>query len=134
MNTAEVWVIRHKKTGELWKAASGKSSWKKAAHAKNAWANTCQYVHYLQAAGIPPVYEETSHKYKRLINYYFDDQNIYELVNFNQEVESISGKATKACEDVYMGIHISELKKYPVSVQIAWKVGKSLRDEKVEKA
>lgn len=35
----ETWIIVHKETGEQWVSKSGKSSWRKSAHAKLAWAN-----------------------------------------------------------------------------------------------
>ena len=36
----ETWIIVNKKTGEQWKAHSGKSSWSRSSHAKAAWANS----------------------------------------------------------------------------------------------
>lgn len=35
-----MWIIRNKNTGEIWRASSGKSSWKAKGHAKGAWANS----------------------------------------------------------------------------------------------
>ena len=40
---AEVWVIRHKDTREIWSTRTGKTAWKKSGAAKNAWAHVyCQ--------------------------------------------------------------------------------------------
>lgn len=38
----ETWIIKHKTTGEVFVAPSGKQSWKAKGHAKNAWlGNDC---------------------------------------------------------------------------------------------
>ena len=37
MKPNKTFVIRHKVTQELWRAPSGKTSWRATGHAKNAW-------------------------------------------------------------------------------------------------
>jgi len=39
----ETWIIKHKDTGQIWQAPSGKTSWKAKGHAKNAWASMSKY-------------------------------------------------------------------------------------------
>lgn len=34
----QVWIIRNKVTGAHWQSSSGKGSWCKSGHAKNAWS------------------------------------------------------------------------------------------------
>lgn len=78
-NSEEVWVIRHKETKALWRAKSGKTSWKKSSHAKNAWANTMEWDGHLTRAGITPKYKDPKGSFRRPTNYKFDDQDFYEL-------------------------------------------------------
>lgn len=45
--TTQVWVIRSKSTGEHWQSSSGKASWCKSGHAKNAWSSKhTDLLHY----------------------------------------------------------------------------------------
>lgn len=67
----EVWVIKHKKTGEIWRASSGKSSWKKAGHAKTAWSNSWKYNH-------------------QVVSEYFRDQDKYECVMIEYDGRDIA--------------------------------------------
>lgn len=79
----EIWSIRHKVTKKLWEAKSGKSSWKKAHHAKAAWANSHQYsATRLREAGIEPILEDGNGRMTRYgpLNYRFNDQDLYEVV------------------------------------------------------
>lgn len=91
----EIWVIRNKETKEIWKAASGKTSWKKSNHAKNAWANSHNGPWgggLLEGLGIQPKFMEYGSGYKKLINYKFDDQDKFELYNCAPSTTPVVGE------------------------------------------
>lgn len=73
---AELWVVRHKGTKELWVAASGKTSWKKAHHAKSAW-KLCKGKNEVS----DPSFTSVEHRWGHKVRTTFDNQDIYELVN-----------------------------------------------------
>lgn len=105
----EMWIIRNKITGEIWRAKSGKSSWKAKAHAKNAWANS--YKNYWQTSvisecdflGVTKVFERE----REGVNYYripyFDEQDVYVL----EDVNSDFGIKLKEAESILRDILVS---------------------------
>lgn len=81
----EVWIIRNKQTGAIWVSKSNKSSWKKKGHAKSAWVyhTGCGVdAEYAKELGVDLVKDE---RYNRLRFPYFDEQDVYELVNVLSE-------------------------------------------------
>lgn len=85
----EVWTIRHKETKEHWKARSGKGSWAKISHAKDAWANSHP------SSDEDDLKEELkpSAKQGKYVGYQalkFDEQSIYELINRNADYVAIT--------------------------------------------
>lgn len=78
----KVYSIFHKETNEMWVARSGKSSWLKVGHAKNAWA---------QGPGRNEVKDDrlVNPKIKNRWNnrYYFDIQDVYEIREMGSLVE-----------------------------------------------
>lgn len=79
----ETWIIRHKTTGAVFTAKSGKSSWKAIGHAKNAWAYGNTYAD-IAALGVQLV----QNKYGRMEFPKFDEQDVYECVNIMNESDS----------------------------------------------
>lgn len=93
----ETFVIKNKKTGYCVTVPSGKNSWKKAGHAKNAWTtidssfvNESEEDYYEDSKGrlryldvdVPPVKDKHGH-----FNFpYFKDQDIYEVVRITDEI------------------------------------------------
>lgn len=77
--TTQTFVIRNKVTKELWIAGSGKSSWKKAGHAKNAFANSeCRNKR-------DPLLKDVCSELSRYESLKFDNQSIYEIVELVPE-------------------------------------------------
>lgn len=99
MKPNKTFVIRHKVTQELWRAPSGKTSWRATGHAKNAWGtlrgsywgNEEALRRHCEAHGVQPV--PTGYK-GRLEFPRFDDQNTWELVELKAESETQLLKAT----------------------------------------
>lgn len=104
----EMWIIRNKLTGEIWRAKSGKSSWKAKAHAKNAWANSYNELYWRQdlvikrcgELGVEKIFE----RQKEGVNYYrvpyFDEQDVYVL----EDVHSDFGIKLKKAESILRDI------------------------------
>ena len=69
----ETWIIKHKDTGQIWQAPSSKTSWKKPAHAKNAWANMWG-LHHCERLGVERIIEKGRSRLPR-----FDEQDQYVL-------------------------------------------------------
>lgn len=95
----KIFIIRHKETGKHWTAPSGKSSWRAAGHAKNAWATMCGYFGEAEAAAIK--YDITLVPYvdwrgnvdtKTMVVPYFDDQDKYEIVEVNSVAQELVGE------------------------------------------
>lgn len=82
MKLNETWVIKHKDTGVIWVASSGKSSWRAKGHAKNAW-NASRSVRRNQ---LP----------KR-----FDNQDTYVLVQLLPESERRLEEAVKLLRECF---------------------------------
>lgn len=74
-------IIRNKVTKEQWSAQSGKNSWRKINHAKAAFSYT---QGYLKRDPLLKEFVDKLDKYKSL---YFNDQNIYEIVELLSESE-----------------------------------------------
>lgn len=109
-----VWFIRHKETQELWKAPSGKTSWRKKGHAKNAWAtirgiwNSAE--HYGTLYGVPLLTEYHSYSgEERKVFPKFDEQDVYELV----EINNVAGDLVDSLKQIIeqMIEHLPEDKK-----------------------
>lgn len=90
-------VIQHKQTKELFKAASGKTSWQKAAHAKNAFANTVKVCNAHEYT-LPKVKEPD---YGRFVwdSIKFDEQDVWEIVELKTTTEINFGNAIKLLEE-----------------------------------
>lgn len=109
-----VWFIRHKETQELWKAPSGKTSWRKKGHAKSAWATVCGMYgsaeHYSRKYGVPLIEERSLWRDE---TYYvfpkFDEQDVYELV----EINNVAGELVDSLKEIIEAMinHLPEEKK-----------------------
>ena len=109
----EMWIIRNSKTGEIWRAKSGKSSWKAKAHAKNAWANSYKNLswYYWQdlvikrcnELGIEKVFDRQDEGVNCYRVPYFDEQDVYVL----EDVNSDFGIKLKEAESILRDILIS---------------------------
>jgi len=75
MKPNKTFIIRHKETKEVWQAASGKSSWKQAGHAKIAWSRG------------------------NYVNKYFDEQDTYEIVEFKVDAYVLLEECAKIFEE-----------------------------------
>lgn len=88
-----VFIIRNKTTLEQWKAASGKTSWKKINHAKAAFTNN---MSHLRSDPLLKVFTDKVEKYKSLK---FNDQDVYEAVELLSETEDKLKKILTLVED-----------------------------------
>lgn len=86
MEPNKTFIIRHKETKELWRAPSGKSSWRAKGHAKNAWSHLRTW--HCTTQGIPVIVTQNSWG-RSCRAPLFDEQDIYEIV------ELVSGTDTK---------------------------------------
>lgn len=82
----KTYIIRHKETKELFRAASGKTSWKAPGHAKNAFNQTVAYGRSAEKYGLNVIVEQKrwgtdTHGPK------FSEQDIYEIVELKPESE-----------------------------------------------
>jgi hypothetical protein len=85
----KTFVIRHKKTKELWHASSGKTSWKQPSHAKLAWGNSFYSVRDLPE--IKPFVVKDRWGYGSCK---FDTQDVYEIVEVKPVVQTSFEEAT----------------------------------------
>lgn len=76
-------IIRNKKTLEQWVASSGKNAWKKANHAKAAFANSSGKVKR------DPLLADFVSKLDRYKSLYFDEQDVYEVVEVYSDKEVV---------------------------------------------
>ena len=103
LNTPEIWVIRHKETGEVFTAPSGKTSWKKPAHAKNAWG-TLKARYYSSKEDVEKktkllgVYPFAEKRWDNTIRWEFpkfDQQDTWELERLVTKAENRIGEAER---------------------------------------
>ena len=80
-------------TGELFQAASGKTSWKAPSHAKNAWNRTI-HMWNVEEYGLVAIEEncrwrgETTQRVPL-----FSEQDVYEVVELKLETETVLDEA-----------------------------------------
>lgn len=79
----ETWIIKHKDTGQIWQAPSGKTSWKAKGHAKNAWASLTPWE--VEKGGWDVDLVPTGKEYRPFKVPYFNDQDKYILVKLEPE-------------------------------------------------
>lgn len=87
MEANKTFIIRHKETKEMWRAESGKSSWRAAGHAKLAWASS-HYDHWNQSHIVEKCEKERikpvasrSYKGEPTVRFpKFDEQSTWEIV------------------------------------------------------
>lgn len=99
-NTPQVWVIRKKDTHDLFTAPSGKSSWRAAGHAKNAWATIRDRRYYgdeaKEYADKYNVALAPTKGYKGEIRYIFprfDEQDVWEVVEWVDPIKTSTDEA-----------------------------------------
>lgn len=88
----KTFIIKHKVTGELFKAASGKTSWKAPGHAKNAWNQTINKWN-LKEYGLPMIEKRGWREEVTFDIPLFSEQDIYEVVELKIETETQLDKA-----------------------------------------
>lgn len=115
IKTPEVWVIKHRETGDLWKANSGKSSWKAKGHAKNAWSNSncyfnnnvsvSDYEKHVKHTEMGPYYVYNPGWNKPYYAYpKFDEQQVYEVVRVDTEADDMKGAIQQFLEAYDAGL------------------------------
>ena len=94
MKPAKTYIIQHKETKELFRARSGKTSWKAPGHAKNAFNNSLGHPIYCRQYGLEvieykdPRWGEVTTRSPR-----FDEQDVYEIVELKLETETALSEA-----------------------------------------
>jgi len=95
----KTYIIRHKETKELFRAASGKTSWKAPGHAKNAFNQTVAYGRSAERYGLKVIIEE-----KRwgtdIRGPKFSEQDVYEIVELKPESEDTLARAVNILKQV----------------------------------
>lgn len=99
MEPNKTFVIRHKVTQELWRAPSGKTSWKATGHAKNAWGvlrgGYWRNEEALRRRCVEYGVEPTPTGYNGRLDFpRFDDQTTWEIVELKVASETQLLKAT----------------------------------------
>lgn len=87
-------IIRNKTTHGQWTASSGKNAWKKVSHAKAAFANSSDKVKR------DPLLTEFVSKLDRYKALYFDDQDVYEVVEVYSDTEKRSAMIEQKLKDI----------------------------------
>jgi len=95
----KTYIIRNKETKELFRAASGKTSWKAPGHAKNAFNQTVAYGRSAERYGLKVIVEEKRwgtdiHGPK------FSEQDVYEVVELKPESEDTLARAVDILKQV----------------------------------
>lgn len=81
MELNKTYIIQHKETKELFRARSGKTSWKAPGHAKNAFHNSLGHDIYCRQYGLEVIeYEDQRWGEVRTRSPRFDEQDVYEIV------------------------------------------------------
>lgn len=99
MKEIKTYIIQNKITKQQWKASSGKIAWKKVNHAKAAFANT--YNYYTRTSlpiELQPYFQ--ANKYKDKGTLYFDQQDIYEIVEVKSDVRVFTDKIVSLLESI----------------------------------
>lgn len=83
MEPVKTYIIQHKETKELFRARSGKTSWKVPSHAKNAFNNSMGWQGCCASQyGLEPI-EDQYYGGTRKRAPLFSEQDIYEIVELN---------------------------------------------------
>lgn len=100
MKPNKTFIIRHKETKELFRAQSGKTSWKAPGHAKNAFNLSVAYGRSCEKYGLTPIVEK---KYWGIDTHgpKFDQQDVYEIVELKSETDETLGKALLLLKEVF---------------------------------
>lgn len=83
MEPAKTYIIQHKETKELFRARSGKTSWKLPGHAKNAWNTSVQYKCHTDKYNVKMIRDESLYWRKEEERHRppkFDEQGVWEIV------------------------------------------------------
>lgn len=117
-------VIQHKQTKELFKAKSGKTSWQKPAHAKNAFANstTKSYLDKYDLCKYKSLYGEGKDKRWEWDSLKFDEQDVWEIVELKTNTQELFGESLILLEWLY----VETLCNYGVPEELADKIEKHL--------
>lgn len=106
-------IIRNKETLEQWVASSGKNSWKKANHAKAAFANSSGKTKR------DPLLEEEVKSLGKYDSLKFNDQDVYEVI----EVYSSQEKHSAAIERKFNKIKDKLEENKGLFTNVGWEVG-----------
>lgn len=96
----KTFTIRHKETKELFRASSGKTSWKATGHAKNAFNLSVAYGRSAERYGLEVIREQKSwgvdeHGPK------FDQQGVWEIVELKSETDELFGQSLLLLKEVF---------------------------------
>lgn len=93
MTPNKTFIIKHKATGELFQARSGKTSWKAPGHAKNAF-NQSLSIWNVEQLGLKMVPRPRYFDSNATDTPKFDEQDVYEIVELKAEATTQLEKAT----------------------------------------
>lgn len=124
MKPNKTYIIRHKETKELFRAQSGKTSWRATGHAKNAFNLSVAYGRSAERYGLEVIREQKSwgvdeHGPK------FDQQDVYEIVELKSESEDKLSYALTLLKEVFE-------RERSVSWSLADKIEKFLIENSIE--
>lgn len=88
----KTFIIRHTVTKELFRAQSGKTSWRATGHAKNAFNLSVAYGRSCERYGLQVIREQKSWGIDEC-GPKFDQQNVWEIVELKSESEDVLKEA-----------------------------------------
>lgn len=98
MKEIKTYIIQRKSDKAQWRASSGKIAWKKINHAKAAWHNSAEGT----KSECPKIKEPCNWfdlGYKER-SPYFDEQDIYEIVEVKSDVRIFTDKLVSLLESI----------------------------------
>lgn len=98
MKEIKTYIIQNKKTREQWKASSGKIAWKQVNHAKAAWHNSSEETKSeCSKVKVPCTWYSCGYEERTP---YFDEQDIYEIVEVKSDVRVFTDKLVSLLESI----------------------------------
>lgn len=86
-NPNKTYIIQHKETKELFRAQSGKTSWKQPGHAKNAW-NQSMFGDIMAKYGLEYIDDPSWYTPERKRPPLFAEQDVFEIVELKPESQN----------------------------------------------
>lgn len=84
-NPNKTYIIQHKETKELFRARSGKTSWKQPGHAKNAWNQSFYSAKQVEEVGMKMIPDPSRYSPERMRTPLWSEQDVFEVVELKHQ-------------------------------------------------